>query len=136
MKKFLEWRIKDAFHPGSEIYFTEEFIGLRSENGSAPQKLPGQMIYKVTENDPETNIITLVDENGEEHKFDQDELAKALSENSTMRGFQALQYPIGYIMAGSATELSKLSLYDSRLKGKMLGKNTKSKNSKSKNSNY
>jgi len=118
MKKFLEWRIKDTFRPNSEIYFTEEFIGVKTQGGDTPQSLPGQTIYKVIANDEETNIVTLVDDKGKEYNFDQDELSKALSENSTMRGFQVLQYPIGYIMAGSGTELSKLSIYDSRLKGK------------------
>lgn len=120
MKSFMEWQIKSAITTDSEIYFNESFIGIKQPSGQTEQ-LPGQKTYKVIDNDEETNVVTLVDDEGKRYKFDQDELSKALAENSTLRGFSCLQYPVGYMLAGSATELPQLSIYDGRLKGKKLG---------------
>jgi hypothetical protein len=120
MKKFFEWQIKSAINNDSEILFKEDFIGLKSVGGTT-EKLPGQKVYKVIDTDEQENTVTLTDDEGKRYKFDQDELSAALAENSTMKGFQIMQYPIGYVMAGSATELPFLSIYDSRLKGKKLG---------------
>jgi len=124
MQKFMEWKIKDLIHNDSEIYFNENFIGIRTEN--EPVKLPGQKTYTVIDNDEDTNIVTLLDEDGNRYKFDQDELAKALAEDS-QSGFRALQYPVSYLLTTSGTDLSKLSIYDGRLKKFITGKGEKPK---------
>ena len=124
MNTFTEWRIKSALNKDSEFYFTENFIGIRNQNEMF--KLPGNTIYTVIENDEQSNIVTLQNNEGEIFKFDQNELAKAMAE-STLTGFQTLQYPVGYMLSGNATDLAKLSIYDSRLKGKKLGEGPKHK---------
>jgi hypothetical protein len=116
----MEWQIKSAINPDSEIYFNENFIGIKNQNGST-ENLPGQKTYKVIDNDYEENTVTLVDDEGNRYKFDQDELSKALAENTKANGFQALQYPCSYLITTSGTILPQLSIYDGRLKGKKLG---------------
>jgi hypothetical protein len=101
-------------HKNAEIYF-ENIISFRTENENIGT-LPGKKIYTVVGNDEETNIVTLRDDEGKEYAFEHDVLAKAMLEDSTLSGFQVLQYPLGYVLASSSTELSNLSIYDPRLK--------------------
>ena len=115
MKNFVEWKIKKALCPDAEIYFMEStLIGLRHENDKIA--LPGQKIYRVVDNDEAENTIVLTDQEGNRYKFDQDDLVKALAEDAGASGFQALQYPVGYLLTTSSDSLSKLSIYDPRLK--------------------
>lgn len=115
MQNFIEWKIKKSLRPDTEIYFIENtLIGLRHENEK--QALPGQTIYRVVDNDERDNTVVLTDQEGNRYKFDQNDLAKALAEDAGANGFQALQYPVGYLLATSSDSLSKLSIYDPRLR--------------------
>jgi len=117
MQNFIEWKIKQSLYPDTEIYFVAENTmvgGIRHENDKIA--LPGQKIYRVVDNDQNDNTVVLTDQEGNRYKFDQDELAKALSEDAGSSGFQALQYPVGYLLTTSSDSLSKLSIYDPRLK--------------------
>lgn len=127
MKHFMEWQIKKALNKGSELYIRATEGDKFDENAveSDIALIEDEKIYTVVHENEEEETIVLQDEEGHTLELKKDDLATALakrvSENSTLRGFQALQYPVGYMMAGSATELAKLSIYDSRLKGKKLG---------------
>ena len=136
MRNFIEWKIKKSLCTNAEIYFMENTLvgGIRHENDKVA--LPGQKIYKVVDNDESENTVVLTDQEGNRYKFDQDDLVKALAEDSGANGFQALQYPVGYLLATSSDSLSKLSIYDPRLKdpqfrekdiSKILPKNKNSK---------
>ncbi len=129
MQNFNEWKIKTLLCPDAEIYFLENtMIGIRHE-GATQTCLPGKTVYKVVDNDEYDNTVVITDKEGNRYKFDQDDLAKALSEDAGATGFQALQYPVGYLLATSSDSLSKLSIYDPRLRDPQLREKKTSKKS-------
>lgn len=130
MQNFNEWKIKDSFHPDTEIYFLENtMIGLRHEHEKTVD-LPGRTVYRVVDNDERDNTVVITDKEGNRYKFDQNDLARALAEDAGAHGFQALQYPVGYLMATSSDSLSQLSIYDPRLKDPQLREKSTKKNKK------
>ena len=114
MKQFIEYVIDSHIADGSEIYFDENFIGIQHDRDVT--NLPGRKVYTVVKNDESADTVTLQDDDGHEYTFNQQDLARALAESSRANGFQALQYPVGYLVATSGTILKNLSIYDPRLK--------------------
>lgn len=114
MKSFNRWQIEEALAtPGSE-FVSENTIAIRTEG--QPDVLPGRKIYTVIDSNDETGTVTLKDEDGKEFTCDHKTLARTMDEDSGPTGFQALQYPVGSILATAGTDLAKLSIYDARLK--------------------
>lgn len=115
MKTYNKWKIEKLLNHNSEIYFTESMLGIRHENESLTE-LPGRVVYTVTDVDENEGTVVLMNPEGERFKFEQNELSKALAEDAGAEGFQALQYPVGYLLSTSSDALSKLSIFDGRLK--------------------
>ncbi len=115
MQSFEMWQIEEALKtPGTE-FLSENAFAIRTE-GRPEQILPGSKIYKVKANDEAAGTVTLEDENGKEFTCNQADLARTMEEDSGPTGFQALQYPLGSILATAGTDLAKLAIYDARLK--------------------
>lgn len=128
MNSFLEWKIKDLINTESEFYFTEQFIGIRTEN-EKQLELPGKTVYQIVDHDEESGNVIITDDQGERYKVKHSDLCKALAEDAGAHTFQVLQYPVGYVMATSSDSLSKLSIYDGRLK-KLFSKTQEKKDKK------
>jgi hypothetical protein len=134
MNSFIRWKISNLLINESEFYFPESFIGIKSENeNSIFAEIPGRKIYKVIDNNEESGIITIEDNDGAKFKLNQEDLTRALEESARANGWQTIQYPVGYLFTTSGTDLAKLSIYDGRLKSFLKDNKDNKKDKKEKN---